>query len=462
MKGAVPFFIAAFFFQFAGLSLSQTTSFAVERGVLPRALTVTASGKSCVFWYSKHNKEYVSINGSVAGPYDGVDWMDFMNYIPEYYSPDETQFGYLFKKDGKDFIAVNKKVHGPFSWARPPRFFRNGEGYWFNAHTADSRPLLYLNGRELGEETMVPSVTDDGRGYGYYFRKGGKEYYCVNGNNYGPYDIGQSMNSPALRSGGSKFGFSYSVGGKSYVNVSGTVYGPYQWALMPAMSDGGDTFSFYYKKGGRYYVCVNGTEYEGHDMVHSHAVSGDGSAFAFVFTKKNRYYVNVNGTVHGDCDYIQAPTFSKNGAAFAYIFKKGYREEHVSLNGTDLGGHEEVYSNWGCKHWRDGIALSGDGKGYGYAYREGRSIHVRMNGKVYRLQGNAESILKKQFNSTVSEFAYILGGGEGDVKRYVKTSSRSFGPYTSLVDFSFTPDGNLAIASIRGNSVMIQKVVLRK
>ena len=144
-------------------------------------------------------------------------------------SPDGSNLGFEYIKNGKQYIQINQKVYGGFVVGpnTKPLLQFSPDGKYYFIYQKENESYLRINDDTYGGYALVkaPVFSETGKLYGFKFLKGGKWYCRIGGKEYGGYrEIGPLVFGP----GEAGFGFAYRTHEYWYIRINDKKFGPYK------------------------------------------------------------------------------------------------------------------------------------------------------------------------------------------------------------------------------------------
>jgi len=459
------------------------------------------------FQFVKGNKYYLQINDKTYGGIQhSILRYEFNNngskFIMAYNNGGDDSANWYFD-GGQNFVRVNNRIYGPFD---------NLDRFGFDPLGSKS-VISYNNGgkrNEIGEivggqwwlifgeqklgpfvEPVYPTFIQGGNNYWFIYQKGTKEYFNINGKNYGPYDL---IQWPCISNNGTKYSYVYNrggmkdtngvaVGGKYYVSHNGLIYGGYHFIQHLVMSADGSNFGFsYYDEKLNKYIRTKDTTYYWQDEknIDISNLSGDGSVISVSYELGGNKYLQIGDSVFNCFDGHSWVTFNNDGTEYAYWFKQDsvcfykttnriyekcsnlcnsgfspcrtkfyiqYRidgKSYLQVNDDRFGPYESVFSP---------IFSKNDAK-INFKYHAHNNIHFYIDGNEFELPNNAYNH-RFETNDEQSIVQYKLQ----DDNEYIRILNNNvlLGPYKKSC-FTITQDNEVYISYVKQDTIYIEMI----
>lgn len=356
-------------------------------------------GNSFFIWFSKRKAtsviDYVQINNKVYGPF-------VLNAFPKV-SSDKKNLAFCYEKNNKLYIQINNKSYGPF----PISF--------------DSKCFF----------------SDDFSRYGYTWedKKNNARFFIVDGQKYGPFNIGKvnvkefdvsrvDMDFPSVGSG---FAFSFKKEDKYYVQFNETVLGPYDGVFNLGFLPDNKIF-YYFENDNQSFVKVGEKIYGPYDSL----IKKKSENNALIIEKLPTFFSISFFSSDKDQGYI---TF------FSYKLNDKY---YLKVGDKDFGPYDNQILLANVSQDMQKIAVV-------YLDPEQKYFYVKVDDNVFGPYVNTVFLQPIPFfsedNSKIT-FYYL---NSSDNKFYVKAGDKDYGPYEFVSSPIFLPGDNLFFIYILEN-----------
>lgn len=256
--------------------------------------------------------KYALINGVEYGPYKRVDSL----YISD------NNWVFSFEKDGDNYVNINGKEYGPYGVWENQVFASNT--HWGFMYGVDNTKIN--KGKEYSDpiEAFLESV---------------KMYFRINGQDYGPYDLGQTF---LAKIKDDSWGFVYIKDMQAYVKIKDKEFGPYEYVDALEVSEDGWIFNY-----NHHYLNINGKtygpysevpdfwDYQTTDQFEQLSMNSKNN-WGFVFRDEEKVFVNINETIYGPYDFAGVSVTDNNWVIRSEIDNKTY----VNISGTEYGPYD--------------------------------------------------------------------------------------------------------------------------
>ncbi|MGC8963825.1 MAG: hypothetical protein ACP5KI_00440 [Brevinematia bacterium] len=196
-------------------------------------------------------------NGDIAVLYKSNEIVNVYNF--EKLTKTFERESYFIKVKGK------RNIIGPFYKVSQFGLAENTNVFYVVGNNPTIGWIVQINDRKLGAYSYVTEikVSKDGKRFGIIYNVGGE----FDGTNL--------------------------IGGKFYVNIDGTDYGPYDLAQSLTFSEDGDSYFFIYKNNKYWYVNENGIDHNVFDeVVLPIFLSGYNVNLIYAYRIRNNYFFN--------------------------------------------------------------------------------------------------------------------------------------------------------------------------
>ena len=310
------------------------------------------------------------------------------------------------------------------------------------------------------------------------YRRGGKSYFSINGEEFGGHDFIRDIR---FNADGSKYWVVYCenalfdktgevIRGSWYVKIGGKVFGEYDEVSVPDVSPDFDKFCFHYVKGKyndeegiplppKWQVNIDGKDSPAYDRV---TVSEDDNAYdkcIYVYNiggavderdsiQGGKWYVRFGDDVLGGYDVIHHYSLNDNGICIVYVNNPVYEEDDYDI--IIAGGSWGMYldgTTYGPYPDMSTPVFGRDGQSFGFAYFNGTKWKFVINGTEYGDYDGAGMIV---FSPDGSKFAYTynIGYSEEDGEPgewFAHVNDTEIGGYDEIFDIAFSRDGSETI-----------------
>lgn len=293
--------------------------------------------------YALHASNFVRLNGSVfyQGEYP----------VEPTVTSNLSNYGFVYKQNDKYYVRIGNTNFGGWQTLWGPVFDGGGNRYGFYYRTDDDDAYVYVGGSGTkGPYNMagLPEFSANGKRYAYWYFKGGREYVCIDGTNYGGYKF---ASGGYFSADGSTSAFRFVLDDTYGIERNGKVLytKPMQkfdlWSPGLKLSPDGSLIAFWYRLDSREYLEINGKTFGGYDSLGraenwQDTLVFSGTNYAFWYNDGGLDYIVLNGTATGEgADEAGAPFFYGADGKLAYWFAKG-DYEYVYNGGTVMGPYE--------------------------------------------------------------------------------------------------------------------------
>ena len=225
-------------------------------GPFPSPLKIAVSQKGWMVWYVQDGKLMISVNGTVAGPFDYDATKVFV--------PDAVltakHTGYWYTREGKQWATVDGEEYGPYTGGH---FVPSTDEHWALVGTQNGQAVLQTADGVVGPYDTISNPVRVMPHWAFLYIEDGvprvfarDSQYCASGFARHAADLEKRLPGEAptpntwtraqctvdtsaatknkLLAPEDVWGYSYTKGGKAYVHIAGTEYGPYESAYAPS------------------------------------------------------------------------------------------------------------------------------------------------------------------------------------------------------------------------------------
>jgi hypothetical protein len=347
------------------------------------------------FYYCKteggSRNYYLHYNGVKKGPFEGIffpkagdDYADceYLYLLADkwyaYYSNGSSKitsmvYGYLYEKDGKEYVNINGEDSKGYDKIRELHFTQSGNYAYI--YTENGKEHVNVNGKESREYDEVDFLSlrlyENGN-YAYIYKDKDKKWYVnINGEDKKDRGCYEFDSFKFVESG--QYVYRYMANKKQFIKINGKVSRGYDEISLICFNESGK-YAYIYNENRKWCVNINGKESRKYDWVYKESLHlTESGNYAYNYKENGKKYVNINGEDSKGYDVMSYFSFTENGK-YMYWYKEDGKC-YVYINGEISRGYDAVKEFSLC--------ICENGK-YAYAYEENGKCHVNINGEESR------------------------------------------------------------------------------